>query len=123
MSLFWFHESKGLPLVISRGSRAGMRGSMGTLSRRFPASMLPGLLRREISPLRSASVEMTGGVLAATVISSGAACRYGADGKRFDDTLSREISLLHASCTIGGSRFLHSVETLHRVSKSAEVGL
>ena len=38
-------------------------------------------------------------------------------------TLSREIFGLHASCTIGGSRFLHSVETLHRVSKSVEVGL
>ncbi len=48
MSLFWFHESKGLPLVIS----------------------------------------------------SGAACRYGADGKRFDDTLSREISRRNASCTM-----------------------
>ena len=34
------------------------------------------------------------------VISSGAACRYGADGKRSHDTLSREISLLHASWTI-----------------------
>ena len=35
---------------------------------------------------------MTGGALANIVISSGDACRYGADGKRFDDTLSREIS-------------------------------
>ena len=67
MPLFWFHESKGLPLVIWSGARAGMRGSMGTLS--------------------------------------------------------REISCLHASCTMGERRFLHSVETLHRVSKSAEVGL
>ena len=40
MPLFWFHESQGLPLVISSGSRAGMRGSMGALSRRFLASML-----------------------------------------------------------------------------------
>ena len=32
MPLFWFHESQGLPLVISSGSRAGMRGSRGTLS-------------------------------------------------------------------------------------------
>ena len=49
MPLFWFHESKGLLLVIS----------------------------------------------------SGAACRYGADGNRSHDTLSREISLLNASWTIG----------------------
>ena len=34
------------------------------------------------------------------VISSGAACRYGADGKRFDDTLSREIFRRNASCTM-----------------------
>ena len=38
-------------------------------------------LRREISPLRFASVEMTRGALANIVISSGDACRYGADGK------------------------------------------
>ena len=37
---------------------------------------------------------------AAIVISSGAACRYGADRNRSHDTLSREISLLHASWTI-----------------------
>ena len=67
MPLFWFHDSKGLPLVISSGSRAGMQGSMVTLS--------------------------------------------------------RGIFGLHASCTMGERRFLHSVETLHRVSKSAEVGL
>ena len=35
------------------------------------------------------------------VIWSGAACRYGADGNRSHDTLSREISLLNASWTIG----------------------
>ena len=40
MPLFWFHESQGLPMVIWSGARAGMRGSMGTLSRGFPASML-----------------------------------------------------------------------------------
>ena len=34
-------------------------------------------LGREISPLRFASVEMTRGALVSTVISSGAACRYG----------------------------------------------
>ena len=43
---------------------------------------------------------MTGGVLAATVISSGAACRYGADGNRAHDTLSREISRRNAARTI-----------------------
>ena len=32
MSLFWFHESKGLPLVIWSGERAGMQGSRVTLS-------------------------------------------------------------------------------------------
>ena len=52
MPLFWLHDSKGLPLVISSGERAGMRGSMGTLS--------------------------------------------------------PEISCLHASCTMGERRFLHS---------------
>ena len=57
------------------------------------------------------------------VISSGAACQYGADGKRFDNTLSPEIIRRNADRTIRGRRFLHSVETLHRVSKSAEVGL
>ena len=40
MPLFWFHESQGLPMVIWSGKRADMRGSMGALSRRFPASML-----------------------------------------------------------------------------------
>ena len=40
MPLFWFHEGKGLPLVISSGERAGIQGSRGTLSRRFPASIL-----------------------------------------------------------------------------------
>ena len=38
--------------------------------------------------------------LAAIVISSGAARRYGADGNRSDDTLSREISRPNASWTI-----------------------
>ena len=38
------------------------------------------------------------------------------------DTLSREISYRHGGY-YSGVRFLHSVETLHRVSKSAEVGL
>ena len=32
MPLFWFHESKGLPLVIWSGARAGMQGSRATLS-------------------------------------------------------------------------------------------
>ena len=40
MSLFCPHDSKGPPLVIWSGARAGMRGSMGALSRRFSASML-----------------------------------------------------------------------------------
>ena len=44
-------------------------------------------------------------VPAATVISSGAACWYGADGKCFDDTLSREISHRNAACTIRGGDF------------------
>ena len=56
--------------------------------------------RKEISPLRNATVEMTIGVFVASVISSGTACRYGADGKSFDDTLSREISRRNASCTM-----------------------
>ena len=56
----------------------------------------------EISPLRFASVEMTRGALANIVISSGDACRYGADGKRFDETLSREISQRNAARTIRG---------------------
>ena len=38
------------------------------------------------------------------------------------DTLSREISRRHGEYH-SGVGFLHSVETLHRVSKSAEVGL
>ena len=42
---------------------------------------------------------------AATVISSGAACRYGADGKRIDDALSREISHRNAARTIRGGDF------------------
>ena len=46
-------------------------------------------------------------LLANTVISSGDACRYGADGKRFNDTLSREISHRNAARTMRG-RFLHS---------------
>ena len=39
------------------------------------------------------------------VIWSGAACRYGVDGKRFDDTLSREISHRNAARTIRGGDF------------------
>ena len=38
MPLFWFHESQGLPLVISTGERAGMRGSMGNSE---PIDFLP----------------------------------------------------------------------------------
>ena len=56
----------------------------------------------EISPLRFASVEMTRGALANIVISSGDACQYGADGKRFDETLSPEISQRNAARTIRG---------------------
>ena len=44
-------------------------------------------------------------LFANTVISSGDACRYGADGKRFDDTLSREISQRNAARTIRGGDF------------------
>ena len=44
-------------------------------------------------------------LLVATVISSGAACQYGADGKCFDDTLSREISHLNAARAIRGGDF------------------
>ena len=43
---------------------------------------------------------MTIGLPAATVISSEVACRYGAEGKRIDDTLSREISHCNAARTI-----------------------
>ncbi len=44
---------------------------------------------------------MTRGVPAATVISSEGTCRYGGvDENRFDDTLSREISCLHALLTM-----------------------
>ena len=48
---------------------------------------------------------MTRGALATIVISSGAACRYGAGGNRSDDTLSREISRRNAACTIRGEDF------------------
>ena len=44
-------------------------------------------------------------LLANTVISSGDACRYGADGKRFDDTLSRKISCRNVARTIRGGDF------------------
>ena len=84
MPLFWFHEGKGLSMVIWSGALAGMRGSRGTLSpeifglyasctmgeRRFLHSasveMTEGAGRlfchwgREISPLRNATAEMTG---------------------------------------------------------------
>ena len=66
--------------------------------------MLP-VPSEEISPLRFALVEMTIGVPANIVISSGDACRYGADGKRFDDTLSPEISQRNAARTIRGEDF------------------
>ena len=77
MPLFWFHESQGLPMVIWSGARAGMRGSMGTLSRRFPASMLhvPWEKGDFSTPLRFGRNDDRGS--ASTVISSGAACRYG----------------------------------------------
>ena len=45
---------------------------------------------------------MTIGVPANIVISSGDACRYGADGNCFDETLSREISQRNAARTIRG---------------------
>ncbi len=48
---------------------------------------------------------MTRGALANIVISSGDACRYGADGKRIDETLSREISQRNAARTIRGRDF------------------
>ena len=48
---------------------------------------------------------MTRGVLANIVILSGDACRYGADGKCFDDTLSPEISQHNAARTIRGGDF------------------
>ena len=83
-------------IVISSGAvcRYGADGKRfdDTLSREISRVMLPVPPEGEISPLRSASVEMTGGMPANIVISSGAACRYGADGKRSHDTLSREIS-------------------------------
>ena len=49
--------------------------------------------------------EMTRGALVTIVISSGGTCRYGADGKRFDDALSREISHRNATRTIRGGDF------------------
>ena len=48
---------------------------------------------------------MTIGVPAANVISSGGMCQYGADGKRFDDTLSLKISRHNAARTIRGRDF------------------
>ena len=69
---------------------------------RSPNVMPPVPSEGEISPLRFATVEMTRGALANIVISSGDACRYGADGKRFDDTLSREIFQRNAARTIRG---------------------
>ena len=48
---------------------------------------------------------MTRGALVTIVISSGGTCRYGADGKRFDDALSREISHRNATRTIRGGDF------------------
>ena len=73
----------------------------------------------EISPLRFASVEMTRGGLANIVISSGDACRYGADGKRFDDTLSREIFQRNAARTIRGRDF----STLLRYGRNDDRGV
>ena len=105
MPLFWFHESKGLPLVISSGKRAGMRGSRGTLSRRFSASMLHVLWEKGdfSTPLRFGRNDDRG----APTPSSRAGLRaaMGADGKRFDDTLSREISRRNAARTIRGGDF------------------
>ncbi len=75
-------------------------------------------LRREIFPLRSATVEMTIEVPANIVISSGDACRYGSDGKRFDDTLSPEISQSNAARTIRG-RFLHSASLCRNDDRGA----
>ena len=48
---------------------------------------------------------MTIGVPAATVISSEGMCRYGAEGKRFDETLSLKISRRNAARTIRGGDF------------------
>ena len=57
-------------------------------------------------------------LLANTVISSGAACRYGADGKRFDETLSLKISRRIAARTIRGGDF----STPLRYSRNDEGG-
>ena len=93
MPLFRFHDSKGPPpgyLDRGTGRYAGLYGDSEPGDFLPPCFMYHG--RKEISPLRSASVEMTRGALANIVISSGDACRYGADGKHSHDTLSREIS-------------------------------
>ena len=58
-----------------------------------------------MAPAAPFFINMTTGVPAATVISSGAACRYGADGKCSHDTLSREISHRNAARTIRGGDF------------------
>ncbi len=92
--MHWLIEALVSPAPLSEGNAALLNNQ-----RRQPHP-LSCPLRREISPLRFASVEMTRGALANIVISSGDACRYGADGKRFDETLSREISHPNASCTM-----------------------
>ena len=103
-------------IVISSGDacRYGADGkrSHDTLSREISRVMLPVPSEKGdfSTPLRFGRNDGRGA--ANIVISSGDACRYGEDGKRFDDTLSREISCRNAARTIRERRFLHSAPTV-----------
>ena len=98
-------------IVISSGDAC----RYGADGKRFDETLSPEISQRNAARTMRGDfstpqrfVEMTRGVLANIVISSGDACRYGADGKRFDETLSPEISQRNAARTIRGGRFLHS---------------
>ena len=66
---------------------------------------------------------MTRGALANIVISSGDACRYGADGKRIDDTMSREISQRNAARTIRGEEIFPLRNAFVEMTKGATITL
>ena len=142
MASFSVNDSQ-LPagIVISSGGtrRYGAKiwGSNETQSREISCHHGLATFRSEISPLHFASVEMTGvwGIvfcnlsLVMTVCCSQASSSRAGEpagmGQRFWALMKRRAE--RSPATMGlphfGVRFLHSVETLHRVSKSAEVGL
>ena len=91
---------EGFPIEVTH---IGVSCRQETVGEGFPivvlhigASYRQETIRSEISGLRFAALEMTMEGTKHSVISSGAACRNGSSGIGTIETLSREISCLHA---------------------------